>query len=49
MFLHLPFVQIFAAHAEKWHGLKDVELRHRQRYLDWMDNPEVRNVFMPAK
>lgn len=31
---------------EKWHGLKDVELRYRQRYLDLMVNPEVRNVFI---
>lgn len=30
---------------EKWHGLKDVELRYRQRYLDLMVNPEVRGVF----
>lgn len=30
---------------EKWHGLKDVELRYRQRYLDLMVNPEVREVF----
>ncbi len=27
---------------EKWHGLKDIELRYRQRYLDLMVNPEVR-------
>lgn len=31
---------------EKWHGLKDIELRYRQRYLDLMVNPEVRNVFV---
>jgi lysyl-tRNA synthetase class 2 len=30
---------------EKWHGLKDVELRYRQRYLDLMANPEVREAF----
>ncbi len=30
---------------EKWHGLTDVELRYRQRYLDLMVNPEVRAVF----
>ncbi|MFQ5913727.1 MAG: lysine--tRNA ligase [Nitrospinota bacterium] len=30
---------------EKWHGLQDVEIRHRQRYLDLMVNPEVRQVF----
>ncbi|MGI6550959.1 MAG: lysine--tRNA ligase [Syntrophomonadales bacterium] len=30
---------------EKWHGLKDVELRYRQRYLDLIVNPGVREVF----
>lgn len=30
---------------EKYHGLTDVELRYRQRYLDLMVNPEVRRVF----
>jgi len=31
---------------EKYHGLKDVEVRHRQRYLDLIANPEVRDVFV---
>ena len=31
---------------EKWHGLKDVELRYRQRYLDLIVNPEVKEVFI---
>jgi lysyl-tRNA synthetase class 2 len=31
---------------EKWHGLKDVETRYRQRYLDLLINPEVREVFV---
>lgn len=31
---------------EKWHGLKDVELRYRQRYVDMIVNPEVKNVFI---
>lgn len=31
---------------EKWHGLKDVETRYRQRYLDLIANPEVRDVFV---
>ncbi len=31
---------------EKYHGLKDVELRYRQRYLDMIANPEVRQVFL---
>jgi len=30
---------------EKWHGLADVELRYRQRYLDLIVNPDVREVF----
>jgi lysyl-tRNA synthetase class 2 len=30
---------------EKWHGLADVEVRYRQRYLDLMVNPEVKEVF----
>jgi len=30
---------------EKWHGLKDVELRYRQRYVDLIVNPEVRETF----
>jgi len=30
---------------EKWHGLKDVETRYRQRYADLLANPEVREVF----
>ncbi|MEW6423197.1 MAG: lysine--tRNA ligase [Bacillota bacterium] len=31
---------------EKWHGLKDVELRYRQRYLDLIMNPEVKETFV---
>jgi lysyl-tRNA synthetase class 2 len=30
---------------EKWHGLKDIEIRYRQRYVDLIANPEVRGVF----
>jgi lysyl-tRNA synthetase class 2 len=30
---------------EKWHGLKDVEARYRQRYLDLIANQEVRELF----
>ncbi|MCX8069514.1 MAG: lysine--tRNA ligase [Thermodesulfovibrionales bacterium] len=30
---------------EKWHGLKDVEIRYRQRYLDLIVNPEVKGIF----
>src|SRR4030095_7195122 len=31
---------------EKWHGLTDVETRYRQRYVDLMVNPEVRETFI---
>src|SRR4029077_5468343 len=31
---------------EKYHGLSDVELRYRQRYVDLTMNPEVREVFI---
>ena len=34
------------AMPEKWHGLEDVETRYRQRYLDAIANPEVRNTFV---
>ena len=30
---------------EKWHGLADVEARYRQRYVDLMVNPEVKELF----
>jgi lysyl-tRNA synthetase class 2 len=31
---------------EKWHGLSDVEIRYRQRYVDLIANPEVRRTFV---
>jgi lysyl-tRNA synthetase class 2 len=31
---------------EKWHGLQDVEMRYRRRYVDLAMNPEVREVFI---
>jgi lysyl-tRNA synthetase class 2 len=31
---------------EKWHGITDVEIRYRQRYLDLIANPDVRRVFV---
>jgi lysyl-tRNA synthetase class 2 len=31
---------------EKWHGLTDVEIRYRQRYVDLIVNPEVKRVFI---
>ena len=31
---------------DKWHGLKDTDLRYRQRYVDLIMNPEVRDTFV---
>lgn len=31
---------------EKWHGLKDPDLRYRQRYVDLIINPDVRDTFI---
>jgi len=31
---------------EKWHGLADTEIRYRQRYLDLIANPQVKDVFL---
>jgi lysyl-tRNA synthetase class 2 len=31
---------------EKWHGLADTEIRYRQRYLDLMSNPDVKDVML---
>jgi lysyl-tRNA synthetase class 2 len=48
--LHLTAYQLAskALHPlpEKWHGLKDTETRYRQRYLDLIANPEVRDIFL---
>ena len=30
---------------EKWHGLKDTEIRYRQRYVDLIANPDIRDTF----
>ena len=30
---------------EKWHGLTDIEIRYRQRYLDLIVNPDARRIF----
>jgi len=34
------------AMPEKWHGLEDVEIRYRQRYLDLIANPASREIFL---
>ncbi|PCH57634.1 MAG: lysine--tRNA ligase [Legionellales bacterium] len=31
---------------DKFHGLADIDIRYRQRYLDLIVNPEVRNIFV---
>ncbi len=44
--LRLEFLaKCFLPLPEKWHGLQDVEIRYRQRYLDLIVNPGVRRVF----
>lgn len=30
---------------EKWHGLQDVEIRYRKRYLDLISNPKIKEIF----
>lgn len=42
MFLAKSFLPL----PEKWHGLKDIEIRYRQRYVDLVVNREVRGVFV---
>ena len=44
--LALEFLaKCFVPLPEKWHGLSDVEMRYRQRYLDLIVNPDSRQVF----
>jgi lysyl-tRNA synthetase class 2 len=44
---HMEFLaKTLLSMPEKWHGLEDIELRYRQRYLDLIANPEVRKVFV---
>jgi lysyl-tRNA synthetase class 2 len=37
--------KILLSLPEKWHGLEDVEIRYRQRYLDLIANPEAQKIF----
>jgi len=41
-----PLTKAVRPLPEKWHGLQDVEIRYRQRYVDLVANPEVREVFI---
>ena len=44
---HLYFLsKTLYSMPEKWHGLEDIEIRYRQRYLDLIANPDVRKVFV---
>ncbi|RIH89349.1 Lysine--tRNA ligase [Meiothermus luteus] len=40
-----PLVKSLHPLPDKWHGIRDLETRYRQRYLDLIQNPEVREVF----
>ncbi len=40
-----PLAKSLRPPPEKWHGLKDAELRYRQRYVDLLSNAEVRSTF----
>jgi lysyl-tRNA synthetase, class II len=42
----VPLTKAIRPLPEKWHGLQDVEARYRQRYVDLIANPEVRQVFL---
>ncbi len=41
-----PLSKTLLGMPEKWHGLEDVEIRYRQRYLDLIANPGVRDIFV---
>jgi len=43
---YLPLTKALRSPPEKWHGLADVESRYRQRYLDLVANPQVKEVFL---
>ncbi|MGA9525256.1 MAG: lysine--tRNA ligase [Myxococcaceae bacterium] len=42
----VPLTKSLRPLPEKWHGLTDVEVRYRQRYLDLVSNPDVKQVFL---
>jgi lysyl-tRNA synthetase class 2 len=48
--VHAKGIQLLAKSLlpmpEKFHGLKDMDLRYRQRYIDLIVNPEVKNTFI---
>ncbi|MFP2929339.1 lysine--tRNA ligase [Pyxidicoccus sp. 3LG] len=42
----VPLTKSLRPMPEKWHGLTDVEIRYRQRYLDLVGNPDVKQAFL---
>src|SRR6266853_542459 len=42
----VPLAKALRPPPEKWHGLADTEIRYRQRYLDLVANPDVKEVFL---
>jgi lysyl-tRNA synthetase, class II len=43
---YTPLTKALRPPPEKWHGLADVETRYRQRYLDLVSNPAVKEAFL---
>ncbi len=41
-----PLTKCLRPLPQKWYGLQDVETRYRQRYLDLVMNPDVKNIFL---
>lgn len=41
----IPLAKSLRPLPSRWHGLKDVEARYRQRYVDLILNPEVKDIF----
>ncbi len=42
----IPLTKALRPLPEKWHGLTDTEIRYRQRYLDLVSNPDVKQAFL---
>ena len=42
----VPLAKCLNPLPQKWYGLQDVETRYRQRYLDLVMNPDVKNIFL---
>lgn len=48
--IHVSYFELLAKSLrplpEKWHGIKDIELKYRQRYLDLISNKDVKDTFI---